>query len=209
MHVASQSGRSLHRLAGPLVLLAAAGPALAHDAHHAHDAGASGAGFVSGLAHPVSGLDHIAAMVAVGVWGAQLGRPALWLLPVMFPIVMALGGFLGLIGVPLPGVEIGIAASAIVLGAMVAAAVRPPLWTGVLLVSAFAIFHGHAHGTELPEDQSGLLYSIGFVLSTGLLHAAGIGLGLINHWPRGGTILRALGGVITAAGAYFMWGALA
>ena len=124
---------------------------------------------LSGLQHPVSGLDHVLAMVAVGLWGAQLGAPAIWLLPVTFPLVMAFGGLLGLLGVPLPGVEVGIAASAIVLGAMVAAESRPPLLGSPPCWSASSrIFHGHAHGTELPAGQSGLLYSMGFVVATGV-----------------------------------------
>ena len=127
-------------------------------------------GFISGLAHPISGLDQILAMVSVGLWGAQLGPPAIRPLPVTFPMVMAFGDMLGLLGVPLPGTEIGIALSAIGLGAMVAGEVRPPLWVAAVLVGFFAIFHGHAHGTELPPDESGVLYSIGFVVATGLLH---------------------------------------
>ena len=148
-------------------------------------------------------------MIAVGLWGAQLGKPALWALPVMFPVVMALGGFLGLIGLPLPGVEIGIAISAIVLGLMVLLQAKPPLGVSIAIVSVFAVFHGHAHGTELPDNQSGLAYSAGFVISTGLLHAVGISIGAISHWERGKAALRACGGVILAAGLYFLWGALA
>jgi len=166
-------------------------------------------GFLTGLSHPVSGLDHVAAMVAVGLWGAQLGRPALWLLPVAFPMVMALGAFLALLGLGLPGVEIGIAVSGIVLGAMVVLQARPPLPVALLLVSAFAVFHGHAHGTELPANQSGLLYSAGFVMSTGLLHATGIAIGAIHVWKPGAVAVRVLGGVIMAGGAYFLWQAIA
>jgi urease accessory protein len=175
----------------------------------AHELEGAAGGFVSGLSHPVSGADHVLAMIAVGLWGAQLGSPALWLLPAMFPTVMACGGFLGLIGAPLPGVEIGIALSAIVLGIMVAAAARPPLGVSIAIVSIFAIFHGHAHGTELPENQSGLVYSIGFVVSTGLLHATGILIGVANCWERGKVAVRLLGGVVLAGGGYFLWGAFA
>ena len=132
------------------------------------------AGFLSGLKHPVSGLDHVLAMVAVGLWGAQLGAPAVWLLPVAFPMVMAFGGMLGLMGVPLPGIEYGIAASAILLGIAVMFELRPPLAIAAIVVGIFAIFHGHAHGTELPPGQSGLLYSMGFVIATGCLHGVGI-----------------------------------
>jgi urease accessory protein len=178
-------------------------PALAHEQQ------GQAAGFVTGLLHPVSGLDHVLAMVAVGLWGAQLGAPAIWLLPVTFPLMMAFGGFLGLLGVPLPGVEIGVATSAILLGAMVALPARPPLALAVLLVAFFAVFHGHAHGTELPPGQSGLLYSIGFVVATGLLHAVGISIGLIHRSRAGRVVLRAAGVAVSLAGAFFLWRAVA
>jgi urease accessory protein len=147
-------------------------------------------------------------MVAVGLWGAQLGAPAIWLLPVAFPLVMAFGGFLGLVGVPLPGVEIGIASSAILLGAMVAAQARPPLWLAAAAVGFFAVFHGHAHGTELPEGQSGLLYSLGFVVATGCLHATGVAIGLVHRWSWGQAALRVAGVAIGVAGLLFLWRAL-
>jgi len=174
----------------------------------AHILGDASGGFVSGFEHPISGLDHIVAMVSVGLWGAQLGAPAIWLLPVTFPIVMAFGGMLGLMGVPLPGTEIGIALSAIGLGAMVATEARPPLWAAAVLVGFFAIFHGHAHGTELPPDESGVLYSIGFVVATGLLHLTGIAIGLIHRWKLGEMTMR-LGGVgVALTGCFFLWTAL-
>jgi urease accessory protein len=174
----------------------------------AHVQQGQAAGFLNGLRHPVSGLDHVLAMVAVGLWGAQLGAPAIWLLPVTFPLVMSFGGFLGLVGAPLPGVEVGVAASAILLGSMVAAEARPPLGLAAAVVAFFAVFHGHAHGTELPAGQSGLLYSVGFVVATGLLHATGIAVGLIHSWPWGRTTLRIAGTVVAAAGVYFLWRAL-
>jgi len=164
-------------------------------------------GFISGFLHPIYGPDHVVAMVAVGLWGAFLGNPAIWLLPVVFPLVMALGGALGVLGLPLPGVEIGIASSAIVLGLMVLLAVRPPLWVAGVLVGAFGIFHGHAHGTELPEASNPLSYAIGFVLATGLMHLAGIAFGLLAHSPRGRIAVRAVGGLISASGLYFLAGA--
>jgi urease accessory protein len=166
-------------------------------------------GFLAGLHHPVSGLDHVLAMVSVGLWGAQLGMPAIWILPVTFPVVMALGGLLGLIGVPLPGVEIGIAVSALVLGLAVSAAWRPPLWAAAVIVGLFAIFHGHAHGTELPAGASGLTYSLGFVAATGLLHALGIGIGTVHRWRRGQQILRVAGAAVAMAGIAFLWRAIA
>ena len=175
----------------------------------AHEQTGQAAGFLTGLMHPVSGLDHVLAMIAVGLWGAQLGAPAIWLLPVTFPLVMAFGGFLGLVGVPLPGVEIGIAASAILLGAMVALQARPPLALAALLVAAFAVFHGHAHGTELPDGQNGLMYSVGFVIATGLLHAMGIGAGLLQRWSAGRIALRGAGAAIGLAGCLFLWRGLA
>jgi urease accessory protein len=182
---------------------AIAGPVLAHEQQ------GQAAGFVTGLLHPVSGLDHVLAMVAVGLWGAQLGAPAIWLLPVTFPLMMAFGGFLGLVGVPLPGVELGIATSAILLGAMVALQARPPLALAALLVAFFAVFHGHAHGTELPAGQSGLLYSFGFVVATGALHAIGISIGLTHRWAAGRVLLRAGGVAVSLAGVFFLWRAVA
>jgi urease accessory protein len=170
----------------------------------AHTGGGITGGFLSGLTHPVFGFDHVVAMVAVGLWGAQLGSPALWLLPVTFPLVMAFGGMLGVLGIPVPGVEIGIAASAIALGLMVALAARPPLWASCLLVAVFAIFHGHAHGTELPEAANPIAYAVGFVVATGCLHLLGIAIGLIHRWPAGAQALRAGGMAILAVGVYFL-----
>ena len=174
----------------------------------AHTRGGEAAGLLAGLSHPVSGLDHVLAMVAVGLWGAQLGPPAVWLLPVAFPMVMALGGTLGLVGVHLPGVEIGIALSAIGLGAAVLFEAKPKLGVAAVLVGFFAIFHGHAHGTELPPGANGLLYSIGFVVATGLLHLAGIGIGTIHRWPAGRTALRWTGALVALAGLAFLWKAV-
>ena len=194
---------SVHGVLVALSLAALASRALAHV-----ETGQA-AGFLAGLAHPVSGLDHVLAMVAVGLWGAQLGAPAIWLLPVTFPIVMALGGLLGLLGVPLPGVEVGIAASAILLGAAVMTERRLPLYAAAALVGFFAVFHGHAHGTELPPGQSGLLYSLGFVVATGCLHAIGIAIGAMHRWPAGRIALRIAGGGVGLAGVFFLWRAVA
>lgn len=180
-----------------LVCLLAASPAWAHT-------GDVVGGFVGGLAHPVLGPDHVAAMVAVGLWGAFLGSPAIVLLPIIFPLVMALGGALGILGVPLPGTEIGIAISAVLLGLAVVFAVRPPLWMAAVLVGVFAIFHGHAHGAELPAGADALAYSLGFVVATGLLHLAGIAIGYLAHWPAGRTAVRAAGGAIALAGFVFL-----
>lgn len=175
----------------------------------AHVGSGAAGGFFIGIAHPVSGLDHVLAMIAVGLWGAQLGNPALWMLPVVFPMMMAGGGMLGLMGIPLPGVEIGIAISAIVLGAMVSAEARLKIQLAMIIVAFFAIFHGHAHGTELPTGQSGLLYSIGFVAATGCLHGVGIAIGMIYRWSKGRLALRAAGALVCVAGIFFLWEALA
>jgi urease accessory protein len=147
-------------------------------------------------------------MVAVGLWGAVLGPPAIWLLPIAFPLVMAFGGVLGIAAVPMPRVEVGIAVSAIVLGLMVALAVRAPLAVAVAAVSAFAIFHGHAHGAELPPGADAIAFSAGFVMATGLLHMCGIGLGLATRWPAGRVAVRIAGATIAGAGVIFLRTAL-
>lgn len=180
-----------------------ASPALAHVEQ------GQAAGFVTGLEHPWSGLDHVLAMIAVGLWGAQLGNPALWILPVTFPMVMAMGAMMGLLGIPVPGIEIGIAVSAILLGVMVLGEVKPKLYIATVMVGFFAIFHGHAHGTELPAGQSGLLYSMGFVIATGVLHGIGILIGTIHRWPAGKLALRGAGAFIAAMGVFFLWQAVA
>jgi urease accessory protein len=174
----------------------------------AHVTKGEATGFVAGLKHPISGWDHIVAMICVGLWGAQLGPPAIWLLPVTFPMMMALGGLMGLLGMPLPGVEIGIAVSALLLGLAVATEARPKPWVAAILVGIFAIFHGHAHGTELPPGQSGLLYSMGFVIATGCLHATGIAIGLVHRWTWGQRLLQAAGVAVAVAGCVFLWRAV-
>ncbi len=171
----------------------------------AHSQQGTVGGFVSGFLHPLTGLDHIAAMVAVGLWGAYLGAPAMWLLPVIFPMVMAFGGALGILGVPLPGTEVGIALSGVLLGLAVAFAAKPPLWIASVLVGVFAIFHGHAHGTELPHAANALTYAVGFVIATGLLHLSGIALGLLTRYPWGGAVVRAGGGIIACIGFAFLF----
>ena len=192
----------LHRLRLVLLATGMLVPMLAH----AHTEAGNIGGFISGFLHPLTGLDHIAAMVAVGIWGAWLGAPAMWLLPVIFPLVMAFGGALGVLGVPLPGVEIAIALSGVVLGAMVTFAIRPPLWVAAALVGFFAIFHGHAHGRELPEAANAITYALGFVTATGLLHLSGIALGLLVRWPWGRVAVRGCGGAIAATGLAFLFG---
>jgi urease accessory protein len=182
--------------AAAISVLPLATPALAHT-------GSSAGGFV---AHPLFGPDHVVAMVTVGLWGAFVGAPAIWLLPIVFPLVMAFGGVIGILGVPLPGVETAIALSAVVLGTMVALAARPPLWVAAALVGAFAIFHGHAHGTELPPGADIVAYSVGFVVATGLLHLTGIAVGLLARWRAGRIAVRAAGGAIALSGVAFLSG---
>lgn len=186
-------------VAAATMLLLFAVPALAHT-------GSSTGGFIGGFAHPLFGLDHVVAMVAVGLWGAFLGPPAIWLLPIVFPLVMAFGGVIGILGVPLPGVETAIALSAVVLGTMVALAARPPLWVAALIVGAFAIFHGHAHGAELPPGADVVAYSVGFVVATGMLHLTGIVIGLLARWRAGRIAVRTAGGAIALAGVAFLSG---
>lgn len=181
----------------PLMLVASVAAA-----HTDSDVG----GFISGFTHPILGWDHVIAMVAVGLWGAFLGKPAIYILPVVFPLVMAVGGALGVIGVPIPAVEAGIALSGVVLGLLIAFAVRAPLWVAGVIVGVFAIFHGHAHGTELPDAANPFAYGIGFVIGTGALHLAGIALGLLVGSAAGRIVVRAAGALIAAVGAAFLFG---
>ncbi len=175
------------------------------DAAFAHQETGTALGFSSGFMHPLSGYDHVIAMIAVGLWGGILGRPAIWLLPVTFPVVMAFGGVLGVRGFPLPGVEIGIAISDIVLGAMIAFSARPKLWVAALIVGIFAVFHGYAHGAELPNAANPMAYAAGFVIATGLLHVTGILIGLIIMLPWGMKVVRVIGTVISLMGFYFLY----
>jgi urease accessory protein len=152
---------------------------------HAHVQQGQAVSFMTGLEHPWSGLDHVLAMIAVGLWGAQLGNPAIWALPITFPLVMSLGAMMGLIGIPLPGIEIGIAVSAIVLGLMVLGEVRPKLIVAAILVGCFAVF-----------------------IATGCLHGIGIAIGLIHRWPLGKLVLRGSGALIAVMGLFFLWQAV-
>jgi len=181
-----------------LLMLAAPGAAEAHILQ-----GEAG-GFLHGFEHPLSGLDHLLAMFCVGLWGAQMGGRAVWSLPIAFPLIMVVGGMMGIAGVPLPAVESGIALSIIVLGAAIALVWRPPEWLAVLVIGVFAIFHGYAHGAELPTAADPADYAIGFVVATGLIHLAGIAVGLAFQRLRGGELSRALGGLIGLGGLYFL-----
>lgn len=178
--------------------LLAANPVTAHE-----QVGVAG-GLASGFLHPLTGMDHLVAMVAVGIWGAQLGAPAIWVLPITFPLVMALGGVLGVLHVPLPMPEVAIALSALVLGAAVAARLRVPFAVAAVIVGVFAIFHGHAHGVELPTAANPLAYGVGFVVATGLLHLCGILLGTLKRWNFGERAIQAMGAAIAAVGCYFL-----
>jgi len=192
--------RQMQKATLAAILLVLAGAAVAHEG------GGIAGGFSSGFMHPVLGWDHVVAMVAVGLWGAFLGRPAIWLLPIVFPMVMAFGGAIGLSGLHLPAVETGIALSAIVLGAVVALALRPPIWVAAAIVGSFAVFHGYAHGVELPRAADPLAYSLGFVIATGMLHLVGIAIGLVVRWPAGKVAVRAVGAAIAMAGVAFLTG---
>ena len=202
MITTADSTRSLATCVAVLLVFLCPDTAMAHV-----ESGEAG-GFISGVTHPISGLDHVLAMVAVGLWGAQLSSPAVWMLPVAFPMMMAFGGMLGLIGVPVPGVEIGIAVSGVVLGAMVLGEIKVPIAASIILVGVFAIFHGPAHGTELSEGQNAMLYSLGFVISTGTLHAAGIGIGPVHRWKAGKVAVRSAGALVMLGALFFLWSAL-
>jgi urease accessory protein len=179
-------------VAAPTVAAAHPGTGGAHDLAH-------------GFAHPLTGLDHLIAMLAVGVFAAQLGGRALWLVPGTFIAVMAAAGVAGVMGVTIPYVEAGIALSVLVLGAAIAFAVRVPLLVAMAVVGFFAIFHGHAHGTEMPTSASGLLYGLGFVGATAVLHAIGIAFGvLIGEATRSRQIVQLAGGAAAAVGAVLL-----
>jgi urease accessory protein len=179
--------------AGLMAVFATADCAFAHS-------GGGDFSIVSGALHPLKGLDHMLAMLAVGIWGAQLGLPAVWVLPVIFPLVMAVGGVLGILGVPLPAVEVSICASVVGMGVLVALRYSAPLCAAVAVCGLFAVFHGYAHGVELPQGADAIVYCLGFVLSTGAVHLAGVGLGLMERIPRGRVLLRLCGAVIAVAG---------
>lgn len=188
-------------MAGALLAIAAlllASPASAHTG-----AGLPG-GFFYGFRHPLIGLDHLLAMVSVGLWGAFLGPPLIHALPVVFPIAMVAGAALGMLGVTLPPLEVGIALSVLMLGGCIAFSVKAPIWAAALVVGLFALFHGYAHGRELPSAADPFDYSAGFVLATGLLHVLGIGIGFLNAWPGGIVATRGIGGIIGAFGVWFL-----
>lgn len=183
-------------IAGSLVLLSTSA--------QAHALGGGG-GLAGGLAHPFMGLDHLLAMVAVGLWAAQLGRQAVWQVPLAFVAMMAAGFGLARLGLALPLADPMVVASVAVLGVMVAAAVRVPARVGAALVSVFAVFHGFAHGVEMPAASSAWAYAAGFALTTAGLHLLGLGLGLSM---RQRPLLTRLGGAAIAATGVALMGAL-
>lgn len=182
----------------PALLLAAlfSLPAIAN----AHTGAGPTHGFFHGFEHPIFGLDHLLAMLAIGLWAAQIGGRALWAVPLTFVATMAVGGALGMAGISLPFIEPAITLSVLLLGLMIAFAVRLPLAAATPLVAIFAIFHGHAHGAEMPADVSGLAYAAGFLAATAALHAAGIGLGIAIQQTTRAAITRAAGAAIAVAG---------
>ncbi len=183
---------------------------LAPMAAMAHTGAGAAGGFAHGFWHPITGLDHVLAMVLVGVLAWQLGGRALWLVPATFVLVMAVGGVAAIAGMALPLVEVGIALSVVVLGAAVAFGIRAPVAVAMGIAGLFAIFHGHAHGAEMPADASGLAYGIGFMAATALLHLAGLGLDYLvgAAGDRHAVVVRSAGGVAAIAGIAILTGAL-
>lgn len=170
----------------------------------AHAERMTGGGFEQGFLHPFTGGDHLLAMVSVGMWGAVLGAPLVWALPVAFPLMMVVGALAALAGLHVPAVEPGVALSVVALGACVAAHWRAPVAVALVVVGFFGFLHGYAHGSELPASASPAAYASGFVLASGLLHAAGIAIGLLRGVSRGAAVLRGLGALAGAAGLWML-----
>lgn len=168
----------------------------------AHTGVGTAAGFAAGFSHPIGGLDHLLAMLAVGLWAVQMGGKARWAVPAAFVALMMTGGLLGLSGIQLPYVEAGILASVLVLGILIAAGLKLPLLVSMFLVGGFAIFHGHAHGAEMPLTLSAASYSLGFALVTALLHVMGMTAGVILQRLSSAQMLRYAGGLIAMSGLY-------
>lgn len=177
----------------------AAGPAFAHTGLGAVH------GFSHGFAHPLGGLDHVLAMVAVGMWAGVVGGRALWAYPLAFMGFMVVGGLLGIAGIALPAVEVAIALSVVLLGTAVALRLDVPAAIGAAICAGFALFHGYAHGAEMDPAAGAAAYAAGFVLATGLLHLAGIGTGLLaTRLPLAAT--RLAGGAVALAGVALLVG---
>jgi urease accessory protein len=168
----------------------------------AHAPGAGEAGLTAGFAHPLLGLDHVLATVAVGLWASQLGGRALWLVPASFVALMAAGAAVATVAT-LPAVELGIMGSLVVLGALVAFMARLPVAVGALIVGIFAIFHGHAHSTEMPSAS--FLYAAGFIAATAMLHGIGVAAGLYSKGTAG-WLVRAGGAAVAATGLLLLIG---
>jgi len=196
------SARTCGRLSALAIAAFGIGSAFAHPGHP------DAFGFNDGFSHPFSGIDHLLAMLALGLWAAQNKRSALWVLPLAFPLTMAAGALLAFSGLQLPAVETGIAASVAVFGLLIAFAVRMPLWASAGVVSIFALFHGYAHGSELPHSASALWYGAGFVAATALLHALGLAIGLVAGQKMAAQAVRLGGVAIAAVGCYLLSGAL-
>lgn len=162
-------------------------------------------GFMHGFAHPLSGLDHMIAMVAIGIWAVQVGGKATWLIPLSFVTMMILGGVLGASGVAIPFVEKGIIMSVLILGILIIASVRMPVIMGMIVAGLFALCHGHAHGTEIPATASGLAFIAGFAICTMMLHASGIGLGYTLANVTKARIVRFAGVPILIAGLVMLF----
>jgi urease accessory protein len=177
-----------------VILATLSSSAFAHVGGHA-------SGLADGLAHPFSGLDHVLAMVAVGLWASRLGRPAIWLLPLTFPAVMALGAVVGASGMAVPGTEIALAGTVIVLGLVIAFALRPSVAASAALIGGFALIHGYSHGAELPPSSGALAYGAGFVAATFMLHAIGLAIGGLS---RQALAARAAGAAIAAVGVVLL-----
>jgi urease accessory protein len=192
------------RCRGPSVSAALVAALVLPTAALAHVEGGVAGGLAGGIAHPLTGPAHFLAMFAVGIWGAQMGGRSVWMLPVAFPLIMAAGGVAGMAGLPLPGVEAGIALSVLVLGLAIALLWRPREPAPLALIAVFAVFHGYAHGVELPGAADPAAYAVGFVVATGLIHVAGILVGLALSKPMQGGLARGLGGLIAAGGVYFL-----
>ena len=205
---ARQSSQAVSRCCLKLSTLAALVILLAPEGAYAHVILGEQGGFGSGFAHPLTGPDHFLAMFAVGLWSAQMGGSSVWRLPVIFPMIMVIGGILGMSGLPLPAIEIGIALSILALGGAIVLAWRPAEWIAIILIAYFALCHGYAHGVELPLSTDPADYAIGFVLATGMIHLFGIGVGIALGKPMQGRLSRALGAVIAVGGVYFLVPAL-
>lgn len=176
--------------------------ALAPLAAFAHPGGEHVTGFCAGLEHPFSGADHMLAMLAVGVWAAQLGGRAVWAIPIAFMASMGLAGGLGVSGIALPFVEQGVLLSVLVLGVLIAGALRLPVAAGMLVVSGFGVFHGYAHGAEMPSSATALFYGLGFMLATALLHAAGVAVGIVVQRSLSPALIRLAGCAISIGGLF-------